>query len=110
MMGGDKTVGPTEGRRLLRKIATGVVGLAVILLGAVMIFLPAPGGLTIALGVAILAREFAWAERSMMWMRALGRTLVAHARALALPFRALHVPPGRSPGRAQLVIPILPRT
>jgi uncharacterized protein (TIGR02611 family) len=40
-----------------------VVGTAVVLLGLVTVPLPGPGWLTVLAGLALLASEFAWAER-----------------------------------------------
>ena len=54
----------TRGRavRLLRRIAVAVAGGTVLLIGVVLIFLPAPAILVIPLGLGILALEFAWAR------------------------------------------------
>jgi len=40
-----------------------VFGFTLLVLGAVMIFLPGPGWLTILLGLGVLAAEFVWARR-----------------------------------------------
>jgi tellurite resistance protein TerC len=40
-----------------------VFGFTLLALGAVMIFLPGPGLITILLGLGILAAEFVWARR-----------------------------------------------
>lgn len=47
-----------------RKIIVLVVGVTVLLLGVAMLVLPGPGWVTIFIGLAILATEFAWAK----WM------------------------------------------
>ncbi|MFO0918855.1 MAG: PGPGW domain-containing protein [Planctomycetaceae bacterium] len=47
-----------------RKIVVLVVGVTVLLLGVAMLVLPGPGWVTIFVGLAILATEFAWAK----WM------------------------------------------
>ena len=49
-----------------RKAVVAVVGTTVVLLGTSMIVLPGPAVLVIALGLGILAIEFAWARR---WLR-----------------------------------------
>lgn len=56
----------------LRLIATNVRRLTVLLLGVTvmgagfaMLVLPGPGILVVVVGLAILAREFAWAERTL---------------------------------------------
>ena len=48
--------------KLARRIVITVVGLTVLLLGAVMLVTPGPGLLVIPLGLAILCLEFAWAR------------------------------------------------
>ena len=40
-----------------------VGGVALLVLGGVMLVTPGPGWLTIAAGLALLATEFAWAKR-----------------------------------------------
>lgn len=52
---------------LTTKIVVTVVGSLVLLAGVIMIFTPGQGILAIVLGLAILATEYAWAER---WLRA----------------------------------------
>jgi uncharacterized protein (TIGR02611 family) len=42
-----------------------LVGLAVVLLGVVMLPLPGPGTLIVALGLAILSLEFVWAQNTL---------------------------------------------
>jgi uncharacterized protein (TIGR02611 family) len=51
-----------ERNRLLR-IGFAFFGFLVVLAGVAMLVLPGPGLLVIALGLGILALEFAWAER-----------------------------------------------
>jgi uncharacterized protein (TIGR02611 family) len=47
------------------RIAKIVAGFALLVAGAAMVFLPGPGWLTIAAGLAILAGEFLWARRAL---------------------------------------------
>lgn len=47
----------------VRKLIIAVVGVTVLLIGIAMIVLPGPAVLVIPLGLAILASEFAWADR-----------------------------------------------
>ena len=61
----------------MRLIATNVRRLTVLLLGAAvvgagfaMLVLPGPGIIVVVIGLAILAREFAWAERTLDLTRA----------------------------------------
>ena len=51
--------------RNAKRIAVFVVGVAVLLAGVALLVLPGPGLLVIILGLAILATEFAWAERAL---------------------------------------------
>jgi tellurite resistance protein TerC len=39
-----------------------VVGLTIVLIGIAMLFLPGPGIVVIIAGLAVLAREFIWAQ------------------------------------------------
>jgi tellurite resistance protein TerC len=55
---------------LIRRIAVGVVGFSVLMIGVAMLVLPGPAVIVIPLGLAILATEFVWA-----------RTLLNKARA-----------------------------
>ena len=48
--------------KLLKRISIAIVGGTVLLLGIIMIFLPAPAILVIPAGLAILGLEFAWAR------------------------------------------------
>jgi uncharacterized protein (TIGR02611 family) len=45
------------------------IGLALVLLGLILLVLPGPGILTIAGGLAVLAPEFEWAQRLLDWMK-----------------------------------------
>jgi hypothetical protein len=53
----------------LRNTAIAIAGFAVLILGAAFIFLRAPAVLVIPLGLAILAREFTWANKALDWPR-----------------------------------------
>jgi len=57
--------------RQARRVVILVVGMTVVLLGIIMLALPAPGTLTIILGLAILAVEFAWARDWLKRVRAM---------------------------------------
>lgn len=54
--------------KVARRIVVTVVGLTVLLLGAIMLVTPGPGLVVIPLGLAILSIEFAWARH---WLRKL---------------------------------------
>ena len=51
------------------RIVVGALGAAVMILGFVLIPLPGPGWLIVFAGLAILATEFAWAERLLTYGR-----------------------------------------
>ncbi|MFV0534251.1 MAG: TIGR02611 family protein [Cumulibacter sp.] len=63
------------------KVGVGVVGFVVLSAGIVMIPFPGPGWLVVIAGLAILATEFAWADRLLKftkkhvfaWMHWIGR-------------------------------------
>lgn len=48
-----------------RKVAVGIIGGVVVVIGIILIPLPGPGSLVIVGGLAILASEFPVAERAM---------------------------------------------
>lgn len=48
-----------------RRLAVLLVGLAILGAGLVMLVLPGPGILVVVAGLAVLATEFAWAERML---------------------------------------------
>lgn len=49
-----------------RRTVIAVIGLTVLLIGAIMLVAPGPGLVVIPIGLAILGLEFAWARR---WLR-----------------------------------------
>ncbi len=49
-----------------------LIGFTLLLAGAIMVFTPGPGWLTIALGLAVLAAEFIWARRLLDHLKAQG--------------------------------------
>lgn len=51
--------------RSARRVSVLVAGLAVLAAGIAMLALPGPGVLMLLVGLAILATEFAWAERAL---------------------------------------------
>jgi uncharacterized protein (TIGR02611 family) len=56
------------------RIAKIVAGFALLVAGAAMVFLPGPGWLTIAAGLAVLAGEFLWARRALDRMKDVAQT------------------------------------
>jgi uncharacterized protein (TIGR02611 family) len=65
---------------LAYRLAVGIVGGLIVVLGLALVPLPGPGWLIVFLGLGILATEFAWAERLLdfgrrtlrSWLRWLG--------------------------------------
>lgn len=55
-----------------KRIIKIVFGFTLILAGVIMVFVPGPGLLTIALGLAVLAAEYVWARRLLDKMKARG--------------------------------------
>ena len=53
----------------LRKGATAITGGVVLLVGIVAIPYPGPGWLIVFAGLAILGREFPWANKILVWLR-----------------------------------------
>lgn len=48
-----------------RSLVRNVAGFTLLVAGTLMIVLPGPGWVTIALGLALLAPDFAWARRAL---------------------------------------------
>ena len=61
--------------RLAKRIAIGVVGGSVLLVGVLMIVLPGPAFVVIPLGLGILSLEFAWARRWLHRIRERAQTV-----------------------------------
>ncbi|HWO42850.1 MAG TPA: PGPGW domain-containing protein [Candidatus Eisenbacteria bacterium] len=65
-----------------RKIVVGILGASVLLLGALMLFLPGPAIIVIPAGLALLATEFGWARAILRKLkRRLGASDNSSARA-----------------------------
>jgi len=71
--------------RLGRRVSIGVIGGIVLVAGVIMIPYPGPGWLVVFAGLAILAKEFTWADRVLnfakhyydQWLAWLGRQHLA---------------------------------
>jgi len=57
------------GGQLAWRIGIGVLGLAVVIAGIIMLVLPGPGWLVIFVGFGIWATEFAWAHSLLAFVR-----------------------------------------
>ncbi len=64
----------------VRWIGVATVGTTLIVVGVILLVLPGPGLVLIALGVAVLASEFAWAERILRRMKQAGSAAADTAR------------------------------
>lgn len=68
--------------RPMRVLMAATGGVTLIAAGAVMLVLPGPGLLVIAMGVALLATEFAWAQHLMHHGRRHARRLAVTAKSV----------------------------
>ena len=48
---------------LIYRVAVGVLGLVVVVIGLIMVPFPGPGWLVVFLGIALWSSEFEWAQR-----------------------------------------------
>jgi uncharacterized protein (TIGR02611 family) len=64
----------------IRWVGVAAVGGALIVVGVILLVLPGPGLVLIALGVAVLATEFAWAESILARMKSTGSAAADSAR------------------------------
>ncbi|HVN63261.1 MAG TPA: PGPGW domain-containing protein [Candidatus Binataceae bacterium] len=58
-----------------RRLIVVVVGFTVILVGALMLVTPGPGGIFIFAGLSILGAEFIWARRLLMHLKRAGAAI-----------------------------------
>lgn len=65
----------------VRWVGVAIVGSTFIVAGVAMLVLPGPGLVFIALGVAVLATEFAWAEAVLRRMKETGSAAMNRVRA-----------------------------
>jgi uncharacterized protein (TIGR02611 family) len=56
--------------RSMRRLAVTIVGVLLVLLGAIMIITPGPGWLTIFAGLGVLSTEYTWARRALHYCKA----------------------------------------
>jgi uncharacterized protein (TIGR02611 family) len=64
----------------IRKTLVLMIGSAVVAAGLVMLITPGPGWAALFLGFAILATEFAFAEKVRDWLFGLLKQLIAHGK------------------------------
>ncbi len=70
-----------EGIRAARRVAVGVVGSTVIIVGVALLVLPGPAFVVLPIGLGILAIEFEWARRLLRRARRLYESAVGTSRA-----------------------------
>lgn len=68
--------------KTVRKPLIFMVGFAIVCAGIVMLVVPGPGWAAIFLGFAVLATEFAFAERVRDWLVGLLKQLIAYGKQL----------------------------
>jgi hypothetical protein len=61
---------PLDPVRLVRRLAIGVIGLTLVIVGLAMVVLPGPALLVVPAGLAVLALEFEGARRLLRRLRA----------------------------------------
>jgi uncharacterized protein (TIGR02611 family) len=66
--------------KVAKRIAIGVVGGTVLVMGVIMIVTPGPGIAGILLGLGILGIEFAWARIWLKRIKAKGQDVIASMR------------------------------
>lgn len=76
-----------------RRIAIGVIGGTVVLIGVAMIVLPGPALVVIPVGLGILGLEFAWARRWLLRVKAHADGIVDGVRNGVRQGRLWHKPP-----------------
>jgi hypothetical protein len=64
-----------------KRIAISVAGFALLIAGGIMMVTPGPGVLVIIAGLAVLASEYAWAERALDKAKQGGKVVVEQATA-----------------------------
>lgn len=62
----------------MSRLARIIIGVTLVLLGALLLVLPGPGIVTIAAGLTVLATEFAWARRLLDWFKARFRSYLSN--------------------------------
>ena len=63
-----------------KRVGVTVAGLVLVTLGVVMLITPGPGILVVVLGLAVLATEYAWAERMLDKVKTRSRSAYERAR------------------------------
>lgn len=64
----------------VKRVARIIAGFALLLAGIAMLVLPGPGWVTIALGLAMLSKDFPWARHALDRIKEVGRKGLEIAR------------------------------
>lgn len=67
--------------KAIRKTLVLIIGSSIIITGLIMLIFPGPGWAAIFIGFAVLASEFAFAERARDWMIAQIEKLIKYIKA-----------------------------
>jgi uncharacterized protein (TIGR02611 family) len=59
----------------VRRLVRNILGFVLIIAGCAMILLPGPGWLTIAVGLALLAPDFVWAQAALDRLKRAGERM-----------------------------------
>lgn len=73
--------------KAIKKSVIFVVGVFVMIVGLILIPLPGPGLLVVALGLVILSREFEWAEKHLNKVKKMMNDVIEKAKKRADKFR-----------------------
>lgn len=60
----------SQTKKLVRKVGIAIAGTALMIAGVILLVLPGPGLLLIALGLFVLSLEFNWADKYFKRLRA----------------------------------------
>ena len=71
----------------MKSLVRNIAGFTLLAAGSLMIVLPGPGWVTIALGLALLAPDFAWARRALDRIKATGTKGAEYSRDRFREFR-----------------------
>ena len=74
-----RVAGDSRYRQLAWRVVATTIGVAIVVLGVVLLPLPGPGWAVIFLGLAVLATEYAWAHRLLVFSRDKAQYAVATA-------------------------------
>ena len=65
-----------------KRVGVTIAGFALLLAGLIMLVLPGPGWLAIFAGLALLATEYAWAERALQSAKRRAKSAASKARGI----------------------------